>query len=74
MGALFEDLSGSADLVMIDGPPWDGRGAAAGLAAVSGAVFLAVPAREADSPPATELVEALPAKGVPLAGCVLTEA
>jgi Mrp family chromosome partitioning ATPase len=71
---LLAELSRMADLVMIDGPAWDGRGAAAGLAPGSGAVFLVVPDREADEPQATGLLAALPAKGVPLAGCILTEA
>ncbi len=70
---LFHELCGLADLVFIDAPAWDGRGAASGLASISEVVFLVVPSREADSPPATELVTKLPAKGVPLAGCILTE-
>lgn len=71
---LFAELAGLADLVLIDGPAWDGRGAAGRLASASGAVFLVVPSREADAPQASELVSSLPTKGVPLAGCIVTEA
>lgn len=68
---LVEALAASHDLVLLDGPVWDGR-ASALLAAVSEVVFLVAPADEAEGPPTSELLVALPGKGVPLAGCVLT--
>lgn len=69
---LVDDLANDADLVLIDGPSWDGKGAATTLARSSGAMFLVVPAGEADTPPTSELVRSLPGQGISLAGCVLT--
>jgi Mrp family chromosome partitioning ATPase len=71
---LLAALAGQSDLVLVDGPCWDSRSGAASLAAVCEAAFLVVPAAEADTPPASELVHSLPAQGVALAGCVLTAA
>jgi Mrp family chromosome partitioning ATPase len=65
-------LRGAYDLVLIDGPRWDGLAGCSALAKVADAVFLVAPAAEADAPPASELMRDLPAQGVPLAGCVLT--
>jgi hypothetical protein len=42
------------------------------LANASDGVMLVVPAGEADTPPASDLVRALPEQGVALAGCILT--
>jgi Mrp family chromosome partitioning ATPase len=69
---LVEELRGGFDLVFIDGPPWDGRAGCKALAEASDAVFLVVDSREADSPPASDLLRELPAQGIPLAGCILT--
>jgi hypothetical protein len=69
---LLNELRGRFDLVLVDGPRWDGRTVAAALAGASDAVFLVVPRNEADSPPAKDLVRTLPEQGVRLAGCILT--
>jgi Mrp family chromosome partitioning ATPase len=69
--AVVEEIKGRFDLVLIDGPAWDGRSAAL-LAEAADAVFLVAPAAEADGPPASELMRALPGRGVRLAGCVLS--
>ncbi len=71
--SLTEELRQAFDLVLIDGPRWDGRVGCQALAGMCDAVFLVVPACEADGPPASELLRELPGQGVALAGCVLTE-
>jgi Mrp family chromosome partitioning ATPase len=70
--ALLAELRKRFDLVLIDGPRWDGRSGAIALAGACDAVFLVVPRGEADSPPAKHLVRELPEKELALAGCVLT--
>jgi tyrosine-protein kinase Etk/Wzc len=70
---LFADLANQADLVLVDGPCWDGRGGVVSLASAGDAVFLVAPAAEADHPATSELLRRLPAQGVALAGCVLTD-
>jgi Mrp family chromosome partitioning ATPase len=74
LGELFGLLARQADLVLVDGPAWEGRGAASGLAVTSGAAFLVVPGSEADAAAVSELVATLPGQGIPLAGCILTAA
>jgi len=68
--SLLEELKARFELVLIDAPAWDGRSAAL-LAGAADAVFLVVSAGEADAPPASELMSALPGRGVKLAGCVV---
>jgi Mrp family chromosome partitioning ATPase len=70
--SLLEQLRNRFDLVLIDGPRWDGKAGVTALAAACEAVFLVVPCSEADKAPASELVQTLPRQGVRLAGCVLT--
>jgi Mrp family chromosome partitioning ATPase len=72
IAALLTELRKRFDLVLVDGPRWDGRPAVAALAGAADAVFLVVPRGEADSPPAKDLLRALPEKGFALAGCILT--
>jgi Mrp family chromosome partitioning ATPase len=71
--ALLAELRREFDLVLVDGPRWDSRAGCQALAGMCDAVFLVVPAGEADSPPTSELVRDLPDQGIALAGCVLTE-
>lgn len=61
-----------ADVVFVDGPSWDGRAGVLALAQASEVTFLVVPASEADTPPASALIESLPAQGIALGGSVLT--
>jgi Mrp family chromosome partitioning ATPase len=70
--ALVQELRERFDLVLVDGPRWAGTSGCEALAEMCDAAFLVVPGDEADSPPASELVRDLPARQVPLAGCVLT--
>lgn len=70
--SLLAELRGHFDLVLVDGPRWEGKGAIAALAGASDAVFLVVPQGEADQSPARDLVRTLPEQGIRLAGCILT--
>lgn len=69
---LLAGLRERFDLVLVDGPRWDGRSTVTALAAGCDGVFLVVPAAEADGPPASELLQELPRQGVRLAGSILT--
>jgi Mrp family chromosome partitioning ATPase len=71
---LLHDLREQFDLVLVDGPRWDGRPAGIALASLCDRMFLVVPGSEADKPPASELVRTLPEQGVCLGGVVLTGA
>jgi Mrp family chromosome partitioning ATPase len=71
MRSLLRQLRQRFDLVLVDGPRWDGRPDAALLAAACDAVYLVLPEKDAESPEVDELLQALPAGGARLAGCVL---
>ncbi len=71
MRSLLRQLRQRFDLVLVDGPRWDGRPDAALLAAACDAVYLVLPEKDAESAEADELLQALPAQGARLAGCVL---
>ncbi|HZY83278.1 MAG TPA: hypothetical protein VFE78_00495 [Gemmataceae bacterium] len=71
MRSLLRQLRQRFDLVLVDGPRWDGRPDAALLAAACDAVYLVLPEKDAESPEVDELLQALPAQGARLAGCVL---
>jgi Mrp family chromosome partitioning ATPase len=70
--ALLRQLRQRFDLVLLDGPPWDGRADVNVLGGAADAVYLVVPAAEADAAPVTDLLRAIPEQGAVLAGCVLT--
>jgi Mrp family chromosome partitioning ATPase len=70
MRSLLRQLRQRFDLVLVDAPRWDGRTDAALLSACD-AVYLVLPEKDAESPAVDELLQALPAAGARLAGCVL---
>src|SRR5207302_9836103 len=72
LDALMGELRQAFDLVLVDGPRWAAPSGCPGVAKLCDAAFLVVPAVDADSPPAGELMRDLPGQGVALAGCVLT--
>ena len=69
---LLAQVRKQYDLVLIDGPRWDGKPATTALASASDAVFLVVPASEAETTPATDWLRTLPQQGIRLAGTILT--
>jgi Mrp family chromosome partitioning ATPase len=71
MRSLLRQLRRRADLVLIDGPCWDGRPEVTSLAAAADAVYLVLAEAEAETPGADALREAVTNGGARLAGCVL---
>jgi Mrp family chromosome partitioning ATPase len=69
---LFRQLREGCDLVLIDGPCWDGRPEAAVLATLADAVYLVAPVAAADSPQAAALLQVMRQQGIPVRGQVLT--
>jgi Mrp family chromosome partitioning ATPase len=69
--SLLRHLRQRADLVLVDGPPWDGRPEAGLLATAADAVYLVLPEKEAETPQADDLLQAIVEYGAKLAGCVL---
>jgi Mrp family chromosome partitioning ATPase len=70
--SLVRELRRRFDLVLIDGPRWDGQPdlVAAGLAC--DAVYVVMPEAEAESPQTDQLTRVIAEQGVRLGGCVLT--
>jgi Mrp family chromosome partitioning ATPase len=58
------------DLVFVNGPAWDGKAEALQTALACDVAYLVLPEHAADSPRVDELFQALPDKGVRLAGCI----
>jgi hypothetical protein len=70
MRSLVRQLRQRAELVLIDGPCWDGGREVVALAATADAVFAVLPEKEAETTEADDLLEAIADQGA-LAGCVL---
>jgi Mrp family chromosome partitioning ATPase len=60
------------DLVLVDGPAWDGRPEVRGLGLACDAVCLVLPEREADTAEADALLQAIPEQGARLAGFIVS--
>jgi receptor protein-tyrosine kinase len=61
-----------ADLVLVDGPSWDGRAEVVLLGTTCDAVYVVLPDGEADTPEAGALCQLIPEQGGFLAGCILS--
>jgi Mrp family chromosome partitioning ATPase len=70
--SLLRQLRQRCELVLVDGPRWDGRADVTVPGAACDAVFLVVPEQEAETPPVRELLRVIPEQGARLAGCILT--
>jgi Mrp family chromosome partitioning ATPase len=70
MRSLVRQLRQRAELVLIDGPCWDGGREVITLAAAADAVYPVLPENEAETAEADDLLEAVADHGA-LAGCVL---
>ena len=68
--SVVRQLRQRFDLVFVDGPTWDGKTEAVQAATACDAAYLVLPEQEADSPRVDELFQAIPDKGVRLAGCI----
>jgi len=69
---LLRQLRSEYDLVLIDGPRWDGKPVTLALAQACEALFLVVPSSEAESNETTNWLRTLPQQGIRLAGTILT--
>jgi Mrp family chromosome partitioning ATPase len=72
--SLVRDLRRRFDLVLIDGPRWDGQPEVVAAAVACDAVYVVTPEADAESPQTDQLVQAIPKQGARLGGCVLTAA
>jgi Mrp family chromosome partitioning ATPase len=71
MRSLLRQLRQRFDLVLVNGPPWDGRPDVTVLGAACDAVYLVLGEQEAETPPVDDLLRVIPAQGARLAGCIL---
>jgi Mrp family chromosome partitioning ATPase len=71
MRSLLRQIPQRADLVLIDGPCWDGRGDAVALAAAADVVYPVFPETDAETPQADALAQAIAEQGGRVGGCVL---
>ena len=72
--SLFRQLRQRFDLVLIDGPCWDGRPEVAALGTACDAAYLVTAEAESESAAVDELLRIIPGQGVRLAGCVVAGA
>jgi Mrp family chromosome partitioning ATPase len=73
MRAVLRHLRQRYDLVLVDGPVWDGRPDVLTLGSASDALYVVLRQSDAGTPVADDLVEVIPQYGCPLRGCVLTQ-
>jgi len=69
--SLLRQLRHRFDLVLVDGPRWDGQPDVVVLGTICDAVYLVVSEQEAESAQVDELYQRIPEAGVCLAGCIL---
>lgn len=69
--SLLRQLRHRFDLVLVDGPRWDGQPDVVMLGAACDAVYLVVSEQEAESAQVDELYQSIPGQGANLGGCIL---
>jgi Mrp family chromosome partitioning ATPase len=69
--SLLRQLRQRFDLVLIDGPRWDGRPEVTAPGGACDAAFLVVPAGSEDTPATEQLLREIPGNGVHLAGSIV---
>ncbi|MBI1914764.1 MAG: CpsD/CapB family tyrosine-protein kinase [Planctomycetes bacterium] len=72
MRAVLRQLREQFDLVLVDGPPWDGRPEVVALGCACDAVYLCLPEAAQETPETVDLLQVIPEQGANLCGCVLT--
>jgi len=72
MRALLRRLREQFDLVLVDGPCWDGRPEVVALGCACDAVFVCLPESEQDTDETADLLQVIPEQGATLSGCVVT--
>jgi Mrp family chromosome partitioning ATPase len=69
--SLLRQLRHRFDLVLVDGPRWDGQPDVVLLGTACDAVYLVLPEAEADSAQVDDLYQVIPEQGARLAGCIV---
>jgi Mrp family chromosome partitioning ATPase len=72
MRAILGQLRERFDMVLVDGPCWDGRPEVVALGCACDAVCLCLPEASQDAPETRELMQLIPEQGAALCGCVVT--
>ncbi len=72
MRSLLRHLREHFDLVLVDGPRWDGRPEVVALGCACDAVFLCMPEADQNALETGELLQIIPEQGATLCGCILT--
>jgi Mrp family chromosome partitioning ATPase len=72
MRAVLRSLRERHDLVLVDGPHWDGRPEVVALGSGCDAVYLVVPEALQEAPATADLLQVMLEQGAMLRGCVLT--
>ncbi len=72
MRALLRQVRDQFDVVLVDGPRWDGRPEVVALGCACDAVYLCLPEKEQDTTATEELMQIIPEQGAPLGGCIVT--
>jgi Mrp family chromosome partitioning ATPase len=71
IGSLLRVLRPRFDLVLVDGPRWDGCADVAVLGCACDAVYLVLPEPEAGTPAVNDLLRVIADQGARLAGCIV---
>jgi Mrp family chromosome partitioning ATPase len=70
---VLRQLRERFDLVLVDGPCWDGRPELVALGSACDVVYLVLPEAEAGTPDTEAWVRTLPQEGARLRGCIVTQ-
>jgi Mrp family chromosome partitioning ATPase len=70
---VLRQLREQCDLVLVDGPCWDGRPEIVALGSACDGVYLVLPEEEASTPDTQAWVRTLPREGARLRGCIVTQ-
>jgi Mrp family chromosome partitioning ATPase len=73
MRSLVRELRRRFQLVLIDGPRWDGRPEVVAAGVVCDSIYVVTPEAEAESPHVDQLLQVIPEQGGRLGGCVLSD-
>jgi len=71
MRSVLRDLRRKFDLVLVDGPRWNGHPEVIAAGVACDAVFVVMPESAAESPQMDQLVQMIPEQGARLGGCIL---
>jgi tyrosine-protein kinase Etk/Wzc len=72
MRSVLWKLREQFDLVLIDGPRWDGRPEVVALGCACDAVYLCLPEADQDMAETNDLLQVIAEQGASLRGCILT--